>query len=227
MSAADMASVVSQAMSALGYGRFIVSAGDVGSDVAESIIRHHGTGVAAAHLTDVSQRHYFQGLPEDLTAEEQAYVRRGHAWQATEGGYSHEQSTKPSTLSIALGDSPVGLLAWIGEKLWSWTDHNNDISTVFAPDEVLTWVSVYWFGRCIGTSFGPYALATVMPNEYVEVPVAMTIFPKDLANAPQSFVRRLFDVRSFQELPTGGHFAAWERPEDYLAGVHAAVAAAR
>jgi len=227
MSAADMAAVVARAAAELGYDQFVLSAGDVGSDVAESLIRRHGAGVSAAHLTDVSQRHYFHGLPDDLTPEEQAYVDRGHAWQAAEGGYSHEQSTKPTTLSIALGDSPVGLLAWIGEKLWSWTDHHNDVSAIFSPDDVLTWVSAYWFGGCIGTSFGPYALDTVMPNEFVDLPVVMTVFPKDLANAPRSFVQRLFDVRSFEELPVGGHFAAWERPEDYLAGVHAAVAAGR
>lgn len=37
-------------------------------------------------------------------------------------GYSKMQSTKPQTLAYALTDSPVGLLAWIYEKLVSWSD---------------------------------------------------------------------------------------------------------
>ncbi|WP_328603409.1 epoxide hydrolase [Amycolatopsis sp. NBC_00345] len=228
MSATDMAEVVAQAMESLGYNNYVVSAGDVGSDVAELVIRHHTDSVPAAHLTDVSQLHFLQDLPADLTEEERAYVGRGQAWQAAEGGYMHEQSTKPATLAIGLGDSPVGLLGWIGEKLWSWSDHDDrDISTVFTPDEVLTWVSAYWFGENIGTSFAPYALKSALPNEHVATPVVLTIFPKDLANAPRSFAERLFDVRSFQELPRGGHFAAWEQPEQYVAGVRAAVAIAR
>ena len=38
-------------------------------------------------------------------------------------GYSAIQGTKPQTLAYALADSPVGLLAWIYEKLVAWTDN--------------------------------------------------------------------------------------------------------
>ena len=37
-------------------------------------------------------------------------------------GYFWEQSTMPQTLGYSLADSPVGLLAWIYEKLVTWTD---------------------------------------------------------------------------------------------------------
>lgn len=37
-------------------------------------------------------------------------------------GYSAVQSTQPQTLGYGLADSPVGLLAWIYEKLVRWTD---------------------------------------------------------------------------------------------------------
>lgn len=37
-------------------------------------------------------------------------------------GYTALQSTQPQTLGYALADSPVGLLAWIYEKLVQWTD---------------------------------------------------------------------------------------------------------
>ena len=37
-------------------------------------------------------------------------------------GYLQEQATKPQTLGYGLADSPVGLLAWIYEKLVGWTD---------------------------------------------------------------------------------------------------------
>ena len=39
----------------------------------------------------------------------------------TDLGYFHQQATKPQTLGYSLADSPVGLLAWIYEKLIAWS----------------------------------------------------------------------------------------------------------
>ena len=56
------------------------------------------------------------------TSAEKAGLART-AWFRAEGsGYFAEQSTQPQTLGYALADSPVGLLAWIYEKLVNWTD---------------------------------------------------------------------------------------------------------
>jgi hypothetical protein len=44
-------------------------------------------------------------------------------WFHREGsGYAVIQGTKPQTLGYSLTDSPVGLLAWILEKLHDWSD---------------------------------------------------------------------------------------------------------
>lgn len=44
-------------------------------------------------------------------------------WFLKEGsGYRMIQATKPQTAGYGLHDSPVGLLAWIYEKLHDWTD---------------------------------------------------------------------------------------------------------
>lgn len=56
------------------------------------------------------------------TAEERTGLQRGVHFRATGQGYFHEQSTQPQTLGYSLADSPVGLLAWIYEKLVNWTD---------------------------------------------------------------------------------------------------------
>ncbi|PJJ73694.1 pimeloyl-ACP methyl ester carboxylesterase [Diaminobutyricimonas aerilata] len=226
LSAAAMADAVAEAMSDLGYSRYVVSAGDVGCDVAEALAARHPDAVAALHLTDISQYHFLVDLPEDLSPDERAYVERGHQWQAAEGGYMHEQSTKPQTIAAALNDSPAGLAAWLLEKLRSWTDCGGDVESVFTRDELLTWISAYWFSGCIGTSFTPYAESGAKPWPRIEIPTAVTIFPADLVNAPREFAERWFDVRSWEEPDAGGHFAAWERPADYLRGVRAALALA-
>ncbi|MFJ9721463.1 epoxide hydrolase family protein [Streptomyces sp. NPDC101209] len=223
MSAEAMAEAVSGAMSELGYDRYVVSAGDVGCDVAEALASSHPEQVMALHLTDVSQYHFLIDQPQDLSDAERAYVNHGHRWQASEGGYMHEQSTKPHTLAVGLGDSPAGLAAWILEKLRTWTDCNGDVETVFTRDQLLTWITAYWVSGAIGTSFTPYAESGPKPAGRINAPTAFTIFPKDLVNAPREFAARFFNVQSWTEHETGGHFAAWECPNEYAAGVRTAV----
>jgi pimeloyl-ACP methyl ester carboxylesterase len=225
LSSSEMATVVADAMGDLGYERYVVSAGDVGCDVAEALAAAHPESVAALHLTDVSQYHFLVDPPQDLSPAEEEYVRYGHRWQATEGGYMHEQSTKPHTLAVGLSDSPAGLAAWIVEKLRSWTDCDGDVESVFTRDEILTWISAYWFGRCIGTSFTPYAEGGAKSWPKITTPTVFTTFPKDLVNAPREFAERFFNVVQWTESPRGGHFAAWEQPDEYLAGIYSALSA--
>ena len=223
LSSEAMAEVVAGAMVELGHDRYVISAGDVGGDVAEVLASAYPERVAALHLTDVSQYRFLVDPPEDLSETERVYVAHGHHWQATEGGYMHEQRTKPHTLAVGLGDSPAGLAAWIVEKLRSWTDGNGDVENVLSRDELLTWITAYWVSGAIGTSFTPYAESRTKPIGRIRAPVAFTIFARDLVNAPREFAARFFEVGSWTELAAGGHFAAWERPSDYAAGIHAAV----
>ncbi|KAA0921357.1 epoxide hydrolase family protein [Streptomyces apricus] len=223
MSSAEMAEAVAEAMTRLGHDRYIVSAGDVGCDVAEALAAAHPERIAALHLTDVSQYRYLVDPPQDLSEAERSYTAHGHAWQAAEGGYMHEQSTRPHTLAVGLGDSPAGLAAWILEKLRTWTDCGGDVETVFTRDELLTWITAYWVSGTIGTSFTPYAHNGPKPRGRINTPTAFTVFPKDLVNAPPEFANRFFDVRSWTEHSSGGHFAAWECPSQYVAGVRTAV----
>ncbi|MBB2903425.1 pimeloyl-ACP methyl ester carboxylesterase [Kineococcus radiotolerans] len=223
LSSTAMADAVAAAMEEFGFARYVVSAGDVGCDVAEALAARHPGAVSALHLTDVSQYHFLHDVPADLDAEERAYLARGTRWQAEEGGYMHEQATRPNTLAVGLGDSPAGLAAWITEKLLRWSDGDGSLTDVFSLDEALTWITAYWVSGTVGTSFTPYAAAGAKNWSRVEVPTVVTVFAHDLVNAPRRFAERFFDVVQWREYERGGHFAAWERPGDYLWGVRAAV----
>jgi pimeloyl-ACP methyl ester carboxylesterase len=218
-----MAEAIAAAMAELGYERYVISAGDVGCDVADALAVSYPERVAALHLTDVSQIRFLMDPPHDLSDAERTYVQRGHSWQAAEGGYIHEQSTRPHTLAVGLGDSPAGLAAWLLEKLRAWTDSAGDVETVFKKDELLTWITAYWVTGTIGTSFTPYAEFGPKATGQIQAPTAFTVFPKDVVNAPREFASRFYDVQSWTEYHAGGHFAAWERPLDYTAGIRTAV----
>lgn len=224
LSATLLADAVAGAVADLGHERYVISAGDVGCDVAEALAATYPDRVAALHLTDVSQYHFLVDLPADLSPAERKYVSYGNHWQATEGGYMHEQSTKPQTIAAALGDSPIGLAAWILEKLRSWTDCHGDVESVFPRDDLLTWITAYWVTGSIGTSFTPYAEGGDKPWPRIAAPAFFTVFPHDLVNAPREFAERFFNVQGWEQASGGGHFAAWERPADYVRGVRAAVA---
>ena len=227
LSAPAIASGVAAALEELGVRRYVVSAGDVGGNVARALAEQHPDRVAALHLTDMPQQHFLVDPPTDLTAEEEAFVARGRRWQAIEGAYGHEQSTRPHTLAVGLGDSPAGLAAWVVEKLRAWTDCGGDVGNVFSRDELLTWVMAYWTTGAIGTSFTPYVERSLTGRgARLATPTAFTLFPHDLVGAPRSWADRFYAVRSWRELDAGGHFAAWERPEEFVAGVRAALALA-
>ena len=225
MSTTTMGEAVVAMLDALGVGRCVLSGGDIGSGVATAIAARHPERVAALHLTDVPSGPLMAIPDAQLTADERDYRDRARRWQRVEGGYMHEHATKPHTLAAGLADSPAGLAAWIVEKLRSWSDCGGDVESVFAREDLLTWVTAYWVTGTIGTSFSPY----VEPREPVgrlTVPTAINLFPHDLVLAPRSVAERYFDLRVFTEEPAGGHFAAWEQPEAFADGVRNAVSLA-
>lgn len=162
----------------------------------------------------------------DLAEAERPALADAQAWTAAEGGYSHEQGTKPHSLAVGLGDSPAGLLAWIVEKLRAWSDCDGDVEAVFPRDDLLTRVSASWFTSTIGTSFTPYVERRETVDEPVPVPTAFTWFSGEMLHAPRSLADRFFDVRMREERGRGGHFAAWEQPESFVAGLRTALALA-
>ena len=149
------------------------------------------------------------------------YEKAGQArsqWFKTEGnGYNEIQRTKPQTLGYGLNDSPVALLAWIYEKLHDWTD-----AYPWTDDEILTWVSIYYFSTAgpaantriyyetaHATDPDRSALAKYIPH----VKLGLAYFPRDLTIPPKSWGRTLGPVVFEKQHPDGGHFAAHERPE--------------
>ena len=67
-------------------------------------------------------RAFLSHLFSRYTPQERLGLQRT-AWFLSDGqGYLQQQSTQPQTLGYSLSDSPIGLLAWIYEKLVTWTD---------------------------------------------------------------------------------------------------------
>jgi pimeloyl-ACP methyl ester carboxylesterase len=210
----EVAGLWAELMTRLGYERFFVAGGDIGSgvvrylalDFPERVVAMHSMGAQAPVGVDASQ----------LTAEEREWLRRGQEWSFAEGAYMAMHRSKPNTVAAALGDSPAGLAAWIVEKLRSWSEHGLESYT---RDEILTNLSIYWFTGTIGSSMRMYhANSRIAPEQqarHVDVPSGFSIFPGDLVRPPRSWLERSTNLVYFNEPEAGGHFAPFEVPELY------------
>ncbi len=198
----------------LGFPRYGAHGGDLGAGLTARLGEAHPEAVAGIHVLSVAGPPAYD--PATLTAAEREYVAADARWDRDEGAYQHQQMTRPVTLAYGLSDSPAGLLAWLAEKYWAWSDHGPDLSAVFSDDWILTQASLYWHSNCIATSFRPYYEYMQGLTERVtrvEVPTAVAVFPKDLSQPPRSWAERTYRVTRYTEMPRGGHFAPHEAPD--------------
>jgi len=106
--------------SRLGYPRFLAAGSDWGTSVSTSIALQQPDRLVGLHLVPPL-------VPPDrdaadLTEAEQTALAELDESSRSGSGYAAIHSTRPQTLGYGLADSPAGLAAWIGEKLWSWAD---------------------------------------------------------------------------------------------------------
>jgi pimeloyl-ACP methyl ester carboxylesterase len=217
MSPRKIAEIVSKLMARLGYERYGAQGGDWGGVIVRQLglldrtrlIGVHSNMCVAPALTGPAAN---DGVP----AEELKRIESIRDRMATEIGYQQIQSTKPMTLGYGLNDSPVGLAAWIIEKFRTWSDSKGDIESRFSKDELLTNIMIYWVTETGPSSARIYFENRVDPGAQgrVEVPFACARFPGEVfANVPRKAVEAAYNLVQYTEMPSGGHFAAFEEPE--------------
>jgi pimeloyl-ACP methyl ester carboxylesterase len=208
-------------MAALGYDRFGAQGGDWGSSVTTWIGAQHADRCLGIHLNMVTV-----GPGKDageMTAAEQSAMDSLTHYQQWDSGYSTQQATRPQTVGYGLVDSPAAQAAWVLEKFWSWSDHNGHPEDVFSRDRLLDNVMHYWLPGAGASSGRLYwqSFRGSRPGQ-VTVPSGMSIFPKEIFRASRRWAERRFtDIRHWNELDAGGHFAAFERPATFVDEVRA------
>ncbi|KAK4943789.1 hypothetical protein LTR10_016692 [Elasticomyces elasticus] len=216
----------------LGYNEYVTQGGDWGWAITRAMSLLYPQHCKATHLNmDVGKPPTF--LKHPLLAAEAALrplserEKQGAArseWFRKEGfGYNIQQQTKPQTLAYGLADSPVALLAWLYEKLHDWTDEYP-----WTDEEVCTWISIYWFStagpaancriyRETGRS-GPWGQRLTRDTlmQWQPVKIGYSHFPRDIHVMHSTWTRTLGNCVFEKDHTRGGHFAAWECPEDIV-----------
>jgi hypothetical protein len=230
-------------MGRLGYTRYVAQGGDVGAAVTDAMGRQGPDGLLAIHINLLIAA---VGREDQLPAESEQERAAHDAVNTftTDGfGYFLEQSTRPQTIGYSLLDSPVALAAWL-------LDHDTDsyykISRAFVDGEavgnltretIVDNITLYWLTRTGAPAARWYwetgraqaaAAATGEAPPGPSVPVGFTTFPGEIFAAPRSWVEVVYpDLAYFNEVDSGGHFAAWEEPQLFAAEVRAAFSSLR
>ena len=211
-------------MDRLGYKRYGAQGSDWGTSVSACIGQQDAEHVAGIHLMPPLAPPD-PATFDDLTERERAALASLEHSAEWDSGYSREHSTRPQTIGYALVDSPAALCAWIIEKFWAWTDCDGDLESVLTRDELLDNLMLYWLPRTGASSARLYWESIRKVNEWISgrttdtvaVPTGCSIFPKELQRPSRRWAEKRFvDIRYWNELDRGGHFAAFEQPKIFV-----------
>jgi len=218
-----VASLWHRLMHGLGYERYGAQGGDFGAGVITFMALDDPKPMIGVHLSNLEIAPYTGSGARSLSAAERTYRNRNEEFWKDESGYKAIQSTKPQTLGYGLNDSPAGLAAWILEKWRSWGDTHGNLDGRFSRDFLLTTVTLYWVTQTITSSMRDYFdndnrrfKITLGPNDFVNVPTGIAVFANsfvDEGTPPREWAERLYNVRRWTPMPSGGHFAPAEEPE--------------
>ena len=225
---ARMARAWVELMKCLGYSRFAAQGGDWGGFVTNLMAQQAPPELIGFHVNfsgaappDVAKALQSGGPPPaGLSAEEQrAYDQIAFLYQHVPTQVM--MAAHPQTL-YGLADSPVALAAWMIDhdvasyghivKLFVDGEPYGDLTR----DDILDNITLSWLTNTGVSSARLYVeYKGAFFNDFnISVPAAVSVFPEEVYQAPRSWTERAYkNLIHFNELPKGGHFAAWEQPK--------------
>lgn len=227
-------------MKRLGYNKYVAQGGDWGSVISEMMALLAPPELLAIHnnMAATVPREIAQALatggpaPAGLSDDEKNAYEELDFFYKKGLGYANEMALRPQTL-YGIVDSPIGLASWI-------LDHDARsyelIARVFdghseglTRDDILDNITLYWITNTAISSarlyweFALVAKSGFFDVRNVQIPVAVSVFAKEIYAAPKSWAERAYPkLLFFNKHDKGIHFAAWEQPKPLTADLRAA-----
>lgn len=226
--------VWSTLMLRLGYDRYVSQGGDCGSVISQRMALQHVPGLLGIHLNmpAVVPAEIAKTLaagdpaPASLAPKERSAFDQLEAFYRDNSAYAAMMNTRPQTIGYSLVDSPVGMAAWMYEKIVQWTYSGGQPERVLGRDAILDDISLYWLtgtGASAARIYWEDHSNNFNARGIIDMPVAVSVFPGEIFRAPRSWAERCYtNLFYFNEASNGGHFAAWEQPGLFAVEVRAA-----
>jgi pimeloyl-ACP methyl ester carboxylesterase len=225
-------------MKRLGYKHYVSQGGDWGSVIADAMARQKPAGLLGIHVNmpatvpaDIAKAlKNGEPAPAGLSEKEKAAFNSLNNLYTKGGGYAALMVTRPQTLGYGLSDSPVGLASFFLDKFNDWTYTGGNAEKVLTKDEILDDITLYWLTNTAASSAQLYwenntnnFNAVEQRTAEISIPVAITVFPGEIYQAPKSWAERSYrKLIYFHEVDKGGHFAQWEQPQLFAEELRAA-----
>ncbi len=228
-------------MKRLRYDRYISQGGDWGAIISDALGRQAPQGLLGIHVNRIERGSTFpaeaaQALksggptPDSLSADERKVFDEARDFLNNGFGYASILSTRPETIGYGLADSPVGLAAWLYDKIADWVFTRGHPEQALSRDAILDNITLYWL-----TNTGPSSGRIYWENlkagaklSAVKVPVAVTVFPGEVYRPPRKWLSKAYPkLVYYNRASKGGHFAAWEEPEIFAEEIRAGFRAMR
>jgi pimeloyl-ACP methyl ester carboxylesterase len=214
-------------MKRLGYTKFVAQGGDWGAVITDQMgvqapaellgIHTNMPGVIPPDIDKAAQSG--APTPSGLSADEKIAYERLQFVYSKGIAYGYQMGLRPQTL-YGIADSPVGLAAY-------FLDHDarsyEMIARVFdgkseglTRDDILDNITITWLTNTALSGARLYweNKLPFFSVKGVSIPVAVSAFPDELYPTPRSWAERAYPkLIHYNQLPKGGHFAAWEQPE--------------
>ena len=209
-------------MERLGCTRWAAQGGDRGAQITTRLGYMQPSGLIGIHLNLVD---YMPSETErqSATPEEQKILADMQGYVDNLSGYFALQSKHPQSIAYSVSDSPAGQAVWIYQMLQDVSDSGGHPERVFKLDEMIDNVMLYWLPNAGPSSARLYwetaqekpRLVTI--EEPMPLPAGISMFPGEKARISQRWAAsRIAKLVHFNELPKGGHFAAWEQPRAFV-----------
>ena len=228
---ARMARAWVELMKRLGYSRFAAQGGDWGGFVTNAMALQAPPELIGIHVnfagtapSDISKALQSGGPPPaSLSAEEQrAYDQIAVLYRQIPTQVM--MASHPQTL-YGLADSPIALAAWLIDHDVASYGHlvklfvDGEPYGALTRDDILDNITLTWLTNTGVSSARLYVECKgAFFNDFnISVPAAVSVFPEEVYQAPRSWTERAYpNLIHFNELPKGGHFAAWEQPKLFV-----------
>lgn len=196
----------------LGYDSFFAGGGDLGNLISAQLGHKYPDIVRGIHLVGAIPLGLFSDInpiaapdwgfraPDQPTDNE--YLQNpGVLRSRPVSAHMLVHINEPQTIAYALNDSPAGMLAWLLQRRFWWSQNDGNVEDSFTREFLITNAMIFWLTESYATSARYYAESVDDPwtpdhdlQPTVQAPTAITFFDHDATSQSRFWVEDYYNI---------------------------------